>query len=67
MYYLAKREYDYISKIYAYLTGSRRVAHLSIRDLSKKLPISKHFTTKIIFQFKKINLLFLTKYEVNFN
>jgi DNA-binding IscR family transcriptional regulator len=61
MYYLAKREYKYALRICAYFNDAIKKVQLSIQDLSKKLLISKHLTTKIIVQLKKTTLLFLTK------
>jgi len=57
MYYLTKRDYDYAIRICAYLAGLGEKSHFSIQQLSSKLLITKPFTTKIVYQLKKNNIL----------
>ncbi|MDA3859817.1 MAG: Rrf2 family transcriptional regulator [Melioribacteraceae bacterium] len=58
---MAKKEYDYAIRICAYLAGSGVEANYSITELATKLLISKPFTTKIVYQLKKSNILITTR------
>jgi len=54
---LIKREYDYAIRICAYLAGNYPKRHIPISEISKKLFISKPFTTKIIYRLKNSGII----------
>jgi len=52
-----KREYDYAIRICAYLSNFYKKEYLSVPEVSKKLFLTVPFTTKIVYQLKKKNII----------
>ena len=52
-----KREYDYAIRICAYLASFYQKEHKSVPEISKKISLTKPFTTKIVHQLKNNNII----------
>ncbi len=51
------REQDYVLRIVTYLAELKKESHISIKDLSKKLFISKNFAARIVHKLKHGGLI----------
>ncbi len=57
MLFLFKREFDFAIRICAYLAGLYPEEIIPINSLSKKLLITKPYTTKLVYKLKKAGII----------
>jgi Rrf2 family transcriptional regulator, nitric oxide-sensitive transcriptional repressor len=61
VFFLYKKDFDFAIRICSYLAGNKKNKPIPVSEISKKLLITKPYTTKIIYLLRKGNIVSSTQ------